>query len=695
MGSPNPTRSRSFALIGHGGDGKTTLADSLLLAAGAIPRLGSVEDGTSFMNWLPEERARRVTISSSIATVDHADTHLTMIDAPGDASFAGDLWSALHAVDHAVIVVSAQDGVRVGTEKAWKQARDRGLTVTAVANKMDLERADFDAVAQQLEEAFGVHIVRLHLPLGRGDSFEGYVDLLSGQAYRFPRDGSGRFTVGAPPAELGPAIDAAHLAMVEAIAEIDDAVLEKYLEQGDIGTDELLATLHEGLAHGALLPLLCASATRACGGSALLEAAERHFPSPSEAPHRLAHRGEQAIELDARDDGPLAALVFKSVSDRYAGMLSILRVVSGTLHTDMVATNARTGTRERITKILRIHGDRTEEIKEVHPGEIAAIPKLKDTRTGDTLCAEKDAIRIAVSEPPRGVISFAVKATNKGDEEKVFDALHRLVDEDPSLSLSREERTGQFMLSGLGQLHIEVSLDRLRRLYGLEVGLEPPKVPYLETIRGRAGHVEGKLKKQSGGRGQYALCYLTVEPGERGSGVTFVDEIVGGSIPRQFIPAVEKGVRETCKRGAFTGHELTDIVVRCVDGKHHPVDSSEMAFKTAASLGLKAAVSQAKPTLLEPIMHLEITVPDRCVGDVMGDLTSRRGKVSGIETRGHIEIIQAHVPMAEVLSYASDLTSMTGGQGSFSMDLARYEEVPAAIRDKIVAESSTEAQAEH
>jgi elongation factor G len=427
---------------------------------------------------------------------------------------------------------------------------------------------------------------------------------------------------------------------------------------------------------------------------ALLIAADRIFPTAAEATPRKGRNGEDEVVLSADPAAPVAALVWKSVADRYAGMLSIFRVFSGTLRKDMTLLNPRTGVRERIGKILRLHGEQTEEVGEVLPGQIAAIPKLKDTHTGDTLCDERHAVRIEADPPPRGIISFAVEAENKGEEDKVFEALHRLVEEDRSLTLKRDERTGEFLLQGLGQLHIEVALEKVARVFHVKIKLKPPKVPYLETIKGRAENVEGKLKKQSGGRGQFGVCYLTVEPGERGSGVTFLDEIVGGSIPRQFIPAVEKGVRETCERGVIAGFHLTDIRVSVTDGKYHTVDSSEQAFKIAGSMALRAAVAQAKPTLLEPIMALSVVVPDMYVGDVMGNLNSRRGRVSGVEARGHAEIVKAHVPMAEVLTYASDLTSMTGGQGSFDMEFSHYEEMPAAIQDKIVAEAAKHRHAE-
>ena len=686
MGSTDTSRSINFALIGHAGDGKTTLADSLLLAAGVINRLGRVDDGTSFMNWLPEEKQRRASISTSVCSFRWDEAEFTVLDAPGDANFAGEMRGAIAAADNAVLVLNAGDGVRVGTERAYHYAREHGLGLAAVANKMDHERADYDACAKQLEESLGVRVVKLHLPLGRGETFRGFVNLLTGKAHHL--DASGKLVIDEPAAALATEIEAARLQMVEAVAEADDALLEKYLEEGSISEDEMFTTLRKGVANDTLLPLLCAASGRNIGGMALLIAADRIFPTAAEATPRKGRHGEQEVVLAADPAAPVAALVWKSVADRYAGMLSIFRVYSGTLRKDMTLLNPRTGVKERVGKILRLHGEQSEEVTEVLPGQIAAIPKLKDTHTGDTLCDERHAVLIDADAPPRGIISFAIEAENKGEEDKVFEALHRLVEEDRSLTLKRDERTGEFLLTGLGQLHIEVSLEKVARLYHVKVRLKPPKIPYLETVKGRAENIEGKLKKQSGGRGQFGVCVLTIEPGERGSGVVFLDEVVGGSVPRQYIPAIEKGVRETCDRGVVAGYHLTDIRVAVIDGKYHTVDSSEYAFKTAGSMALKAGVALAKPILLEPIMTLSVVVPDAFVGDVMGNLSSRRGRVLGVEARGHAEIVKAHVPMAEVLTYASDLTSMTGGQGSFDMEFSHYEETPAAIQDRIVADAA-------
>jgi elongation factor G len=688
MSAVEADKTRSFAFIGHGGDGKTTLADCVLLHAGVTTRLGSVDEGSSYMNFLPEEQQRRLSISTSICSFEKDQLSFNLLDTPGDSNFAGEPPGALMAVDHVVLVLSAREGIKLGAEKGYQAARGQGLSVSAVANKMDAEGADFDAVARQLEEAFGVRVVKLHLPVGSGDDYDGYVDLLNGKRYKFGRDGSAEAEILDIPAELSDAFEAAHLEMVEAIAEADDTVLEKYLEDGELTEEEITATLRSGTHAGTLLPLLSASASHAIGGGGLLRAASSLFPSPSDATPRQAKLGEQEIEAAARSDGPLVAYVFKSVADRYAGTLSLVRVYSGTLHTDMTLQNARTRTKERISKILSLSGEATRDIKEVGPGGIAAIPKLRDTKTGDSLGDERNPATVEGLTAPHGVISFAVEAANKGEEDKVFESLNRLVEEDPSLQIARDQRTNESLLTGLGQLHIEVTLDKLRRLFKVDISLKPPKVPYMETIRKRVDNVEGKLKKQTGGRGQFGQCILTVEPGERGSGVDFLDKIVGGAIPRGFIPAVEKGVREACQRGILAGFPVTDIKIHCVDGKHHSVDSSEQAFKTAGSMGVRAAVMAGSPTLLEPIMRMEVSVSSDFVGDVMGNLNSRRGKVGGVDARGHVETISAQVPMSEVLSYASDLTSITGGQGSFTMEFSHYEDVPKEIQEKLIAEAA-------
>ncbi len=701
MNTYDPRKARTVCLIGHAGDGKTTLADSLLWAAGVLSRRGSVDDGSSFMNYLPEERTRRHSVSTAICSFDWQDHTIHLLDAPGDPNFAGELDGAIAASEGAILVLSAQDDLKLDTERAFEQARVAGKTVVAVLNKMDLERADAAQRRAQLEETLGVRAALLQLPIFAGDGgfssvssegavYCGYVDLLADELVEFASDGSGGATQGPIPDSLAEASASARTAMIEAIVEADDRMLEKYLELGELSREELELTLAKGVRSGSLLPIVTTAAAVNIGVSPLLPLCVGLFRAPFEAAPWPAERGTESIEIEADDQAPVSAYVFKSVADRYAGMLSLCRVVSGTMRTDSVLQNARTGTKERISKMLALVGDATADVKIAGPGAIVAIPKLKDTRTGDSLCGEARVVTLRGPEMRKGMISFAVGAKEPSEEDRVFEALHRLDEEDPSLHLGRDARTGEFLLTGLGQLHIEVTLEKLRRLFKVEALLRPPKVPYQETLRGRAEHVEGKLKKQSGGRGQYAVCYLSVEPGPRGSGVEFLDEIVGGAIPRNYIPAVERGVREACERGIIAGYEVTDIRVHCIDGKFHSVDSSEMAFKTAGSLGLRAAFQQAQALLLEPLMKLCVTVPDAFVGEVMGNLNARRGRVLSVAAEGHHEVIEAEVPMSELLTYASDLTSMTGGQGACSMEFSKYEEVPKEIQEKLVAEFAAE-----
>jgi len=637
------------------------------------------------MNFLPEERNRRHSVASSVCSFDWRDHSVTLIDAPGDPNFASDADGALAASDSAILVLSAQDPLKMDAVTSFKAARERSMSVLAVLNKIDTELSDPRGRIGELEEQLDTRVALLQLPIGQGSSCEGYVDLLASQAYRFEVDAATPPRPIPIPEDLAPDVEEARTSMLEAIVEADDRMLELYLERGDLSDEQIRLTLCKGVRTGTVLPVVLSCASQGKGAHAVLELGVALLPAPFEAHSWPAEQSGEVVSVEADPEAPLAVYVFKSITDRYAGMLSLCRVVAGELTTDRMVQNMRTETKERISKLLQLSGDSTQEVKSAGPGAIVAIPKLKDTRTGDTLCDDARKLRLHGPAPRRGLISFAVGAKDPSEEDKVFESLHRLAEEDPCLDLARDARTGEFLLTGLGQLHIEVTLEKLRRVFKVEALLRPPKVPYQETLRGRAEHVEGKLKKQSGGRGQFAVCYLTVEPGPRGSGVEFIDEIVGGAIPRQYIPAVEKGVREACEHGVLAGQQVTDIRVHCVDGKFHSVDSSEMAFKTAGSLGLRAAFQQADGLLLEPVMHLEVTIPDTFVGDIMGDLNARRGRVAAVSAEGQLERIEAEVPMSEVLSYASDLTSMTGGQGSFSLEFSKYEEVPKDIQEKLVA----------
>jgi len=670
---------RNFALVGHSGDGKTSLGEALLFAAGERPSLGRVDDGTSCLNFLPEEKERSTTITSSVYGFDWSGKHLTLVDTPGDSNFQADGRIALAALDAAVLVLSAVAGVKVGSARMYQHAGELGLCRLAFVNRMDSERADFEAALESLR-GLGAAPAVLTLPIGKEAAFAGVIDLLGMRA--IGRDGEG-----AIPAELAEAAGAARNALVEAVAECDDGLLEKYLEQGDLSPEEVLRGLRAGTRSGALLPVLCGSATAPLGVDRLLWAVNELLPSPADrAPWPATALGDGgATTAPASAEAPFSALVFKTLIDRYTGALSVFRVVSGSLRSDMTVLNATTGERERLGKLLLLKGGEHPDVEEAGPGDVVAAAKLKKTHTGNALTAEKGGLALAPIPIPQGVISYAISARSKADDDKVHTALGRLVEEDPTLHLSREASTGEFLLTGMGELHVRSAVQRLQRMFGVEVELKTPQVPYRETITRRVENVEGKLKKQTGGKGMFGVCYLTVEPRARGEGFEFSDEVKGGSIPRSLIPAVEKGIVEACQAGPLAGFPVVDVRARCIDGKHHSVDSNEMAFKLAGSFGFKAALEQARPTLLEPIMNAEVSVPDGSVGDIMGDLASRRGRVSHTEARGSLTVIQAQVPMAEMLEYASSLTSLTGGQGEFHMEFSHYEEAPAHVRDQVVA----------
>ena len=663
-------RTRSFALIGHSADGKTSLGEALLHAAGVVPELGSVDAKTSHLDHSPEEKERHHTLSCSIFGFDWNGHHLTLVDTPGDPNFQGEGVIALSALDGALLVVSGVDGVKVGTESMWRAAEAAGIPVIAFVSGLDRERANFEAAVESLR-TIDISPVVVALPIGSGTALSGVIDLVARRAFL-----GGQETE--IPREAAAAAEAARARLVEAVAECDDALLEKYLEAGELDDEEVVRGLVAATHARKLVPVLAGAGLPGVGALLALRSVVGLLPSPLE---------REVPEAKPRPDAPFSARVFKTVADRYTGTLSAIRVVSGTLRPDSTLLNATRGSRERVGKLLLLRGAEHLDVPEAGPGDVVALAKLKDCHTGDALTQEKGGLTLPPIPIPRGSLSYAVSAKSRNDEDKLFTALGRLVHEDPTLQLSRDPSTGEFLLTGMGELHIRIAAQRLRRLYEVDIELKTPKVPYRETVTRRAENVEGKLKKQTGGKGMFGVCYLSVEPLPRGAGLEFVDEIVGGAIPRNLIPAVEKGVLESAAAGPLAGFPVVDLRVRCIDGKFHPVDSNEMAFKLAGSFGFKAAVEQAKPTLLEPIMRVEITVPDESLGDVMGDVSSRRGRVQGTEARGHSQVVKAEVPMAEMLEYANALTSLTGGKGTFHMEFAHYDEVPAYARDKIIAEA--------
>jgi elongation factor G len=676
---------RNFALVGHSADGKTSLGEAILWKAGAIAALGNVTAGTAALTTLPEEKERQgASVSTSVYGFDWQGKHVTLVDTPGDPNFQADGQISLAALDAAVLVVSAGEGAKVGSERMWRTAAELGMPVVAFVNGMDRDRADFDATVASLAK-IGAKPVVLGLPIGQGARFAGVVDLLAMKAYR--ESGAGDI-----PADVADAARDARGQLVEAVAECDDALLEKYLEAGELADDEVRRGLLAGVRQAKIVPVIAGSAARALGVDVLLGAVAELLPSPIEARTWSGKDGSGAEkQAEPTPDAPFAAIVFKSVIDRFQGLLSVLRVVSGTLRPDTGIVDATTGNKVRVGKLHLLRGHEHVEVPEAGPGDVVAVAKLKDVHTGHALAAEKNGLELPALAIPKGVLSYAIAAKQKADEDKLFTSLARLVEEDPTLHVDRDPHTGQFLLTGMGELHIRIAANRLKRMFNLEIELSRPKVPYRETITRKVENVEGKLKKQTGGKGMFGVCYLSVEPMPRGGGFEFVDEIVGGSIPRNLIPAVEKGVLEGLPHGPLAGFPVVDIRVRCIDGKHHPVDSNEMAFKLAGSFGFKAATEQAKPTLLEPVMDVEVAIPDEHMGDIIGDLNSRRGRVQATESRGSGSVIKAQVPMSEMLEYASVLTSLTGGKGAFHMDFSHYEEVPAALRDRIVDEAKAQA----
>jgi len=666
----------NFALIGHSGDGKTTLGEAILHAAGATSHLGSVTDGTSVLNYLPEEKERHTTISCSIYGFDTNGKHVTLVDTPGDSNFQADGRIALHGLDGAVLVVNAAGGAKVGTSRMLTACRDNGVARIAFINGMDRERADFDAAVESLKE-IGASPAVVTLPIGEHENFSGVIDLIHMKTVT--ADGEGEI-----PDDMADAVQAAHESLVEDVAECDDVLLEKYLEEGDLTEDELSLGLLAGTRDGKITPVFCGAALTRLGVSTLMGGITELLPSAADRPAWKA-ADDAGTEVEPSTEAPFTAVVIKTLIDRYAGTLSVMRIVSGTVKADQSVLNVTADTKERFGKLLLLKGEEHGDVPEAGPGDIVAVAKLKSVRTGHALTAEKGGIPLPEIPIPQGVISYAIQAKSKADEDKVYSSLGRLVEEDPTLRLGREASTGEFLLSGMGELHVRITVQKLQRMFGVGVELKTPKVPYRETITRKAEHIEGKLKKQTGGKGMFGVCYLTLEPLPRGEGIQFLDEIKGGAIPRGLIPAVEKGVMESCDAGPLAGYPVVDIRVRCIDGKHHPVDSNEMAFKLAASFGFKAGIEQAKPTILEPVMNVEISAPADHVGDVMGDISSRRGQVQSSEASGAMSVVTARVPMGEMLEYATTLTSMTGGQGEFHMEFSHYEEAPANVREKIIA----------
>ncbi|MEW8959899.1 MAG: elongation factor G [Moorella sp. (in: firmicutes)] len=673
---------RNVGIVAHGGAGKTSLTEALLYNAGATKRLGRVDDGNTITDYHPEEIKRKVTINTALAFAEWQDNKINILDTPGYSDFFGDVVSALRVVDSVIVVVSAVAGVEVQTEVVWEEAETRRLPRLAYVNKMDRENANFQKAVETMQERFKGHIVPVQLPIGAAETFSGVIDILEQKAYTY--DGNGNEKVGPVPDEYKDEVASLRETIVEAAAEGDDELLMKYLDGEELTPDEIRRGLKQAIAEGKVIPVLCGSALKNMGVKPLLDYIVNYLPSPTDA------AGKEASELEKEN---LAVLVFKTLADPYVGRLSMLRVYSGILKSDSSVYNANKENEEKIGQLFTLQGKNQATVSELRPGDIGAVAKLQFTTTGDTLTTKANPVKLEGIDFPEPTLPVAIRPKSKGDEDKLSNALARLLEEDPTLRLSKNNETRETILTGMGESHLDITLERLQRKFGVDVEMSTPKVPYRETIRTSVTRVEGKHKKQTGGHGQYGHVFIDMSP-LPDKEFEFTETIFGGAVPRQYIPAVEKGIREAMQEGILAGYPVTNIKVNLADGSYHTVDSSEMAFKIAAGIAFRKAVEQAKPVLLEPIMNVEITVPEQFMGDIMGDLNSRRGRILGMEAKGKNQVIRAQVPLAEMYRYAINLKSITQGRGHFKMDFSHYEEVPANIAEKIIQEAKREREKE-
>jgi len=696
MAKYDTAKVRNVGIVAHGGAGKTSLTEAILFATGTNDRLGRVDDGSSTMDFEPEEIKRKITVSSSLNHGEWDGHSLHIVDTPGYGDFIADTRSCLRVLGGAVVIISAISGVKVQTEEVWEWANEAEIPRIAFVNKMDRERANFLRAMGDMEKALGARAVAVQLPLGAEEDFEGVIDLVRMKAYRYEKDLSGKFVETDIPADYLADAESMREQLVETVAEAYDALTEKFLDTGELTNEEILDGLRVGTLRNTFTPVFCGSALGNVGVSQLLDYICLCLPSPLDL-GRVSGVNPKTNDVEERspqESEPFSALVFKTTSDPYTGKISVFRVYSGVLNSDSTIYNSTRDCTERIGQIYELEGKKQKPVKQAVAGDIVAVAKLKETVSGDTLC---DADKPIVYEPAKSlepVISFAIQPKTKNDEDKIHGALQRLMEEDPTITLRRDEQTREHIISGMGQVHLEVTIEKLKRKFGVEVELKTPKVPYLETIKS-AVKVQGKYKKQSGGRGQYGDCWVEFIPLGRGDGYQFEDKIVGGVIPKTYIPAVDKGIQEASLEGALAGYPLVDFKAVLYDGSFHTVDSSEMAFKIAGSMAFKKAMEMSKPVLLEPIMKMKITVPEDNMGDVIGDLNSRRGKVVGVEPKANSQIIRAVVPMAEVLSYANDLRSMTSDRGLFTTEFSHYEELPSHLAQKVVNEAAANNKASH
>ncbi|MGE5645861.1 MAG: elongation factor G [Acidobacteriota bacterium] len=675
---------RNVGLVGHGNSGKTSLAAAILFTTGATNRLTRVDEGNTITDFDDEEIQRKVTISTGLAAAEWQKSKINLLDTPGFNIFINDTRAALVAADASVVLVDGVAGVEVQTEKVWGFSAGYRLPRAIVINKLDRERASFERALESVQTNFGRTAVPIQLPIGAERDFRGVVDLLTMKAYTYTPDGDGKGKEEAIPADMAEAAQKAHEALVEMVAEGNDALMEEFFDKGSLSPEHMTEGLRQAVLEMRVFPVLCAASLHNIGTDLLLNFIADNLPAPTDRGEVKGKNGDQEVTRKVADSEPVSAFVFKTIADPFAGRVSYFKVMSGVVKNDANLTNSRTGGVERLAHIGCVFGKTLQPVTELHAGDIGGVAKLKETLTGDTLCDKAAPIAYPPVRLPEPSIAYAIEAKSRQDEDRLGNAIARILEEDASLRFYRDPQTKEFLLAGSGQQHVEVIVSRLRKRYGVDVTLKAPKIPYRETIRGTAD-VQGRHKKQTGGHGQFGDCWIRMEPLPRGGNFEFVNDIFGGAIPKNYIPAVEKGIVETAAKGYLAGYPVVDFRVTVYDGSYHDVDSSELSFKLAARKAFRAAMEQAKPALLEPIMNVEIEAPVEYAGDLMGDLNGRRGRISGMETRGGTQIIRAQVPMAEMLNYQNDLISMTQGRASFTMEFSHYDFVPQMQAEKVIA----------
>ena len=680
---------RNVALVGHGSSGKTSLASALLFDTGATTRLTKVDKGNTVTDYDPDEIERKISINSAACFCEWKDHKINIIDTPGYSNFLWDTRSSLRAVDAAAVLIDSVAGVEVGTEKVWEMLEEFGLPRIIIINKMDRENASFKGAVEAAQQFFGRQAVPVQLPVGEEKNFSGVVDIIVGKAYIFDKDESGKFKESAVPDDLQPEVEKRRRDLIDMVAESDEKLMEKYLEQGELSAEEFASGLKQAILNHQLFPIYAASSLANIGGQPILSDIISYLPSPVERGGAKAKVKGQEQTIPPSPDGPFSALVFKTISDPYTGRISMMRVFSGRMNPDGAVSNTTRETDEKLVGLFFLQGKEQIPAGQAKAGDIAATAKLKVTSTGDTLCAKGSGIEFPALHFPEPSISFAVEPKTRADEDRISQATHRIIEEDPTVRIERDPDTAQLLISGNGELHVRIITERLRKRYNVDVDLKPPKISYKETIKGRAD-VQGRHKKQTGGRGQFGDVWIKMEPLPRGKDFEFEDKVFGGAIPRNFIPSVEKGILEARKKGVLAGYPAVDFKVILYDGSYHDVDSSDIAFKIAATKAYKKAMKEAKPTILEPIMSVEIYTPEAYMGDIMGNLNGRRGKVQGMEQKGTMRVLKAAVPMSEMLDFEPTLTSITGGRGSYVMEFSHYEEAPSHIQQKIIAEAVKE-----